>query len=156
MDNMGDVQQMLGVLRQDDGLKKMMLRDVFEDQVTSHTYSQADLIADVVNIMRMDTKRIAEEHGVEVNISQMTPKRAAELLQNIAQGDGNELIEIFDAIEDKRMSILKSFDDVSDDDFEEYMARKRAVLYSTEEGYIPPGEDDDTDEGDGEVDDDDN
>jgi len=101
-----DFREVMGVLKSKDGLKDMMLRPAFKSDDTGTEFSQAELVADVINILRMDTKRIAQAHGVEVEISQMTPERAAELLQEIAKGEGIALVEIFDEIENQRMRVL--------------------------------------------------
>lgn len=121
--------QMMAQIQQSGGIEGIMLEDSFQDQDTGHTFSQADLIADIINVLRLDTKRIAEEVGVEVEISQMTPERAAELLVQTAQGSGLELIEMFDEISEQRMQIL---DEVTDDDFDtdEWEIEKMRHLYS--------------------------
>lgn len=125
---MPDFSQMMQLLNSPDGLKKMMMREAFSDEDTGHRFSQADLVADLVNIMRMDTKRIAQAEGVDVEIERMTPERAAELLQSMAQGDGLELVEVFDEIEDQRMKLLKEL--VGEDELDAYMEMKRGELYS--------------------------
>jgi hypothetical protein len=127
---MPDLSQLMQLLNSPNGLKKMMLREAFSDEDTGHTFSQADLVADLVNIMRMDTKRIAKAEGVDVEIERMTPERAAELLQSMAQGDGLELVEVFDEIEDQRMMVLEEL--VGKDELDAYMETKREELYSVE------------------------
>jgi hypothetical protein len=82
-----ELQQVMQTLNSRNGLKNVMMQPAFEDEDTGHTFSQAELIADVVNILRMDTKRMAEQHDVDVSIQKMTPERAAELLQGVAQGE---------------------------------------------------------------------
>lgn len=118
----------MGVLNSPDGLKQMMMRPAFKNEDTGHEFSQADLIADVVNILRLDTKRIADAHGVSVSIQQMTPDRAAELLQGIAQGEDLGLVDIFDEVEDQRMRILAEVE--SEEAVEEYSKQKQSLLYS--------------------------
>lgn len=123
-----DLSQIMDMLNSEDGMQQMMLRDAFENEETGHTFSQAELIADVVNILRMDTKRMAEAHDVDISISKMTPERAAELLQGVAQGDDLGLIDIFDEIEDQRMFLLSVIED--DDAVDEYLAQKQGILYT--------------------------
>lgn len=123
-----DMNQMMGMLSNPNGISQIMMQDAFEDEETGYKFSQADLIADVINILRMDTKRIAEANDVDIEISQMTPERAAELLQGVAQGNDMDIIEIFDEIENKRMTILTEIEDESAK--QEYMSQKRRVLYS--------------------------
>lgn len=123
-----DFSEIMRTLKSEDGLKKMMLRPAFEDEETGHEFSQAELIADVINILRMDTKRIAEAEGVSVKIDRMTPERAAELLQGVAKGEDLGLVQIFDAIEDQRMMVLESIE--GEQATEEYMEMKRGFLNS--------------------------
>lgn len=147
MDDMPQVGELMQLLNSEDGMAELLKRPVFEDEQTGHTYSQADLIADVVNILRMDSKRMAKAHDLNIEINQMTPDRAAQMLQNVAKGDGLELIQVFDEIEDQRMKIMRELED--DADIEQYMAIKRSVLYSLDEEYDPEEydtEEDDTEE----------
>lgn len=124
--------QMMAQIQQNGGIQGIMLEDSFQDQETGHTFSQADIIADIINVLRMDTKRIAEEVGLEVEISQMTPERAAELLVQTAQGQGLELIEMFDEISEQRMRILN---EVTNDEYstDEWEIQKMRHLYSASE-----------------------
>jgi phage gp29-like protein len=121
--------QLMSVLQSDDGLKQVMLRPAFEDAESGLEFSQAELIADVINILRMDTKRMGEVHDVPIEINQMTPEHAAELLQGVAKGDDMGLIEIFDEIEDQRMKILEAIE--GEDAVEEYSDLKMELLYTT-------------------------
>ena len=130
-----DFQQVVSTLKSDDGLKQMMMQDAFENPEYGHSFSQADLIADVINILRMDTKRMAEAHGVDISISKMTPERAAELLQGVAKGNDLGLVDIFDDIEDKRMTVLAELE--GEDAVEQYAAMKRSTLYSVPEDFDP-------------------
>jgi hypothetical protein len=148
---MNDMNKMMQVLQSPDGLKNVILEDAFEAE-DGHSFSQADLIADVVNILRLDTKRIAESHGVEVEIDQMTPARAAELLQAVAKGGDMGLIEIFDKIEDQRMMILEEIED--EDAVENYMEMKRQVLHTVPAEPQSDPDPDEGGEGDEEVDED--
>lgn len=123
-----EMQQMMSILSKPNGLKQMMLRPSFQTD-DGGTFSQAELVADVVNIMRMDTKRMGLALGIEVEVNQMTPEYAAELLQGVAKGESTELIEVFDAIEDKRMEILEAVTDT--ETVQQWMERKASLLYTT-------------------------
>lgn len=131
-----DFGQVMETLRSEDGLKSMMLQPAFENEESGHQFSQADLIADVVNIMRMDTKRMAEVHEVDMNISKMTPERAAELLQGVAQGGDLGLVDVFDDIENKRMRILAEVE--GEEAMEEYAMQKQQLLYSVDASAAEP------------------
>lgn len=123
-----DLSEMASMMRDPNGMKNMMMRDTFETP-DGTAFSQADLIADVINILRMDTKRIAEAHDINVEIQQMTPGRAAELLQGVANGQDMGLIEIFDEIEDQRMLVLEELE--GEDAVDEYSDMKQSLLYTT-------------------------
>lgn len=144
--NFNNMNELMGMLQNPDAMKQMMQKEAFEDEETGHTYSQADLVADVINILRMDTKRLGAAAGVDVEIARMTPDKAAELIQNLAHGEGMELIDVFDDIEDQRMSVLTALED--EETVEEYMATKRRMLYSIPDDsealdYAEEGEDED-------------
>lgn len=126
--------EMMGMMN-GGGLKDVMMEDTFEDEETGHQFSQADILADVINILRMDTKRIGKAVGIEIEVSRMTPGRAAEMLEQMAMPPEDEenqledsLIDIFDEIEEQRMDILEEL--VGEDRVDEHMELKRAVLYS--------------------------
>lgn len=123
-----DFGKMMNLMQNPNGLSSIMLEDAFEDEETGHTFSQAELIADVVNILRMDTKRLGQALGVPVEINRMTPERAAELLQGVAMGNDMGLIQIFDEIEDQRQQILAEVE--SEDEADEWMEQKKSMLYT--------------------------
>lgn len=123
-----DLNDIMGVLNSPDGLKQMMMRPAFQTE-DGYEFSQADLIADVVNILRMDTKRIAQAHGIDIEIQRMSDERAASLLQDIAKGDGMGLVEVFDDIEDKRMQILAELE--GEDAVDDYSEMKQSLLNTT-------------------------
>lgn len=120
-----DFSTIMQTLNSENGLAKMMQQPAFEGEA-GNEFSQADLIADVINILRMDTKRIAEAAGIDIEISKMTPERAAELLQGVAKGDDLGLIDIFDEIEDQRMKVLEELEGA--DAVDEYVMDKTAIL----------------------------
>lgn len=122
-----DLNQLMGIMQQDDGLQQMMLKPAFQNEA-GFEFSQAELIADVVNILRMDTKRIAEAAGVDVEVEKMTPERAASLLQGIAEGSDLGLVDVFDNVEDQRMKILAELED--DEAVEDFLELKQDLLYT--------------------------
>jgi len=122
-----DFGAIMQTLNSENGLAKMMQQPAFEDG-QGNDFSQADLIADVVNILRMDTKRMGQAVGVDVEISKMTPERAAKLLQAIAKGSDLGLVDIFDEIEDQRMLILEELE--GSDEVDEYCEMKQTMLYT--------------------------
>lgn len=141
-----ELSQVMGVLNSPNGLAQMMLEPAFENDA-GHEFSQAELIADVVNIERMDLKRLAQAvndnpdlDDVDISVSQMTPERSAQMLQGIAKGDDLGIIDVFDELEDQRMTILAAI--IGDEATDEYTAVKRSMLFTTGDGE---SNDDDTD-----------
>jgi len=133
-------EKIMGVLNKPNGLAEMMQEPAFENEETGHEFSQADLIADVVNILRMDTKRMAEAHDIDIEINQMTPDHAAQLLQGIAKGEDLGLVDIFDQVEDKRMEILLEVED--EQAVEEYQQMKQGLLYTVPDEVAATTEED--------------
>lgn len=93
--------------------------------------SPAQIFADIINVQRADTKRLAAEHGVEVEINLMSPERAAELLAGTISGDGVELVIVFNELSEKRDRVLREI--LDDDEHDEFMAQKHAIMH-TEDG----------------------
>lgn len=124
-----DLRSVMTALQQEDGLKNVMLEPAFDyGEGTGHQFSQAELIADVINIMRLDTRRMAEAHDVDLDVARMTPERAAEMLQGVAQGEDLGLIEAFDEVEDQRMRVLAAAE--SPGAVMEYQEAKQSVLHT--------------------------
>lgn len=111
------------------GIEQMLLKEQYVNEATGHTYSQADLIADVVNVLRMDAKQIAAMHGVEVEANKMSSERAAQLMAAVAGDSGGvDLIEVFQDIENKNDATLQKLMD--EGQHEAYMAFKEDMLNS--------------------------
>lgn len=94
------------MLNGEDGLKKMMLQPAYGGEGEEAT-SQAQLVADMINIMRLDVAELGDAMGVDIEASYMTAERAAELLQRLVRGESLELIEVFNDIEEKRERLLE-------------------------------------------------
>jgi hypothetical protein len=145
---MMDFQDAMALMQGEDGIKQMLLKEAFENEEYDHSFSQADLVADVVNGQRMDVKRIADAVGVDISIQQMTPERGAELLQGVTKGDAEGLIKVFDEIEQKQMRILYELEGM--DAVEEHCTVKQHLMESVPEDQptvVPeiPAEDEDED-----------
>jgi len=89
--------------------------------------SPAEIAADVINVQRADVKKLAEQRGVDIEISLMTPERAAEWLAGTVDG-GVELLLVFNEIEDKRNRILR--ETMNDDEHDQYLDQKRSILHT--------------------------
>lgn len=113
---------------QSGGLADLLTAPTFEDPETGHTYSQADLVSDVINVMRLDTKQMAALHDVDIEVDKMTPERAAQMLEEMATNDGYSIIEVFEEIEDQRDEIMQTL--MTDEQHRAYNHHKRQMLHS--------------------------
>lgn len=120
------------------GIREALMQDSFRNEEENHEFSQADLFADIVNIMRMDTKQLCAIHGYDVEMERMSPERAAELLEEMALNNGAGLIEVFEDIEDKKELILS--EEFSDEEYEKYQKFKLDFMYSTTATEAPTDE----------------
>lgn len=124
--------QVFGALQGEGGIAEMMLKPTFgEDEEGDAMHSQADLIADMFNVMRADEKQIGKAADVDISVERMTPERAAELVQGVVKGESLELIEQFNKLEDKRERILEELAD--EETVEKHRERKEAFLYTNDE-----------------------
>lgn len=124
------VTQMMQLLNQENGVAKVLLKPAYApDEDGNPQVSQAEAIADMVNILRLDTKRIAEEVGAEVEVKRVTPERAAVMVQDLIKQEDMALIEAFAEIEDQREEILRQVADDPEEVLEEHREQKRQVSY---------------------------
>lgn len=90
--------------------------------------SPAAIMADIINVMRADTKRLADLHGIDVEISLMTPERAGELLAGTISGDGIELVVMFNELADQRDKVLQEA--LTEEEYQAYDRQRRSVMYT--------------------------
>ena len=90
--------------------------------------SPAEIMADVVNIMRADTKKLAEVHGVDIDIRLMTPERAAELLAGTIDGEGVELLVMFNELAEQRNRILQEA--LDEGDYRIYEEQRKGIMHT--------------------------
>lgn len=90
--------------------------------------SPAAILADTVNNHRADTKRMADELGVEMEIDVMTPDRAADLIAGLTDGDGIEMVEVFNEMAHSRDRLLRAM--LDDDEHAEFMESKVEVMHT--------------------------
>lgn len=107
-------------------VRDALQRDVFENPETGHQYSQADMLADIINVMRLDTKQLARIHGIDVEMDRMSPAKAARLMEGMATGDSNGLLQVFQDIEDKQDLIMQ--EELSEEAHDQYMQFKLSVM----------------------------
>jgi|GEM_PF-754008 hypothetical protein len=126
-DGDGDGGGLLEVLNSG-GIKQLLLQKTFQDPRSSHEYSQADLVADVVNVMRMDAKQMCALHDIKVEVDKMSPERSAELLEDVAKNEGVGIIDVFQQIEEKRDKVFRQ--KMTDEQYDQYIRFKESMLYS--------------------------
>jgi hypothetical protein len=92
--------------------------------------SQAGLLADVINMMRVDVKMFGVLHGVDIEVEEMTEERAASLLEALVRGDP-ELLEVTNEIAHKRQTvILEALDDEGMREY--YLGEKASMMNSAD------------------------
>lgn len=90
--------------------------------------SPAEIMADIVNVQRADTKALADAHGVDVEVDMMTPDRAADLLAGVVDGDGIEIVLVFNELARKRDQILREA--LADDAYQGFITEKTAIMHT--------------------------
>jgi hypothetical protein len=123
----------------DDGIMKMLLQPAYGGDGDSEGTSQAELVADMINLMRLDVARLGDAAGVDIEAAYMTPERAADLLQQLVRGESLALIEVFNDIEEKRELLLQELEDI-EAVYEHRRLKDSVTKVATEYDY--PEEDD--------------
>jgi len=124
-------QQVVSMMQQEDGLAQMLMQPTLGEVDGEPQHGQAHVIADMFNIMRMDTKAIGAAVGVDISIKKMTPERSAQLVQELVKGESLELLEAFNAIEEKRERILEEVAD--EETVQSHQEQKLAALYTQDD-----------------------
>lgn len=120
---------LMSVMQQEDGVAKMLQRPVYgAGEDGEPVTSQAEVVADMFNIMRLDVKALGDAAGVDIGVDRMTPEAASHLLQGLVKGESFELVEKFNQLEDKREDILLALTD--EETVEKHRDVKESVLYS--------------------------
>lgn len=121
-------QEMASLLARDDGVEQLMKQPVFENEYGQ--FSQAEMMADVINILRMDARQFGLVHGVDVEVEKITPDKMAWALAEMVDGNTRPLVAIFNDIEDKHHEVME--DVMVAEDFDSYLRFKEGQLYTTE------------------------
>ena len=123
------MRQLIGVLNSENGVAKLLQEPAYaQGDSPEPTVSQAEVVADLVNVARLDQKAIAEAAGLELEVNRMTPEYAAILLQRLIKRESLELIEVFNDLERQRERILAELTDETD--LEAHLRTKQTVVYS--------------------------
>jgi len=106
------VARAMSMVQQENGLARLMMQPAYlPDENGKNQVSQAEVICDMMNILRLDSKALANAAGVEITIKQMTPKKAAILLQDAIKGENLDIVEEFAKEEERREAILEALTD---------------------------------------------
>lgn len=108
------------------------LAGMLQQEAPGMDATPAAIFADVVNVIRADTKRLAEVHGIELEIEMMSEDRAAELIAGVTDGDGVKIVRVFNEMSEKRDEILKEV--LEPDEYEQFMAAKTAAMHTSNPG----------------------
>jgi len=66
----------------------------------------AAMVADIINIQRLDHARLAKAAGVDADLPRMDDERAAELIAGLVTSGDPELVGVFNELEDVSDDIL--------------------------------------------------
>jgi len=66
----------------------------------------AAIVADIINIQRLDHARLAKAAGVDADLPRMDDERAAELIAGLVTSGDPELVGVFNELEDVSDDIL--------------------------------------------------
>lgn len=146
--NQPGMRDMMALMRADNGIVQMMHQPAYKKRPEDPepTVSQADVIADLFNVMRLDVKAIADEVGADISIQQMSPDYAAVLMQQLIRRESLELIQKFNELEDQRERVLSQLAD--EETLEDHRWQKQRIVHSQPdpESPVPPSQVDDTED----------
>mgnify|MGYP000333181461 CR=1 FL=1 len=104
------------------------LANVLQEKAPGWDATPAQIICDIINVQRADTKALANAHGVDVEMKLMDESRAAELIAGVTDGDAVEIIEVFNELARKRNEILQEV--LDKDQYRDFMRRKTSIMYT--------------------------
>lgn len=84
------------------------------------------ILADIINVQRADVRRQAEAVGVDIEVELMSEERAAELIAGIVDGNGIEIVEIFNELSEQRNEVLLEL--LDEDEHREFMQAKTSIM----------------------------
>jgi hypothetical protein len=121
------------------GVKEILKKPVYPGPDSEEPeYSQAEVIADVINVMRLDNKELGAAVGVDLKADEITEDRVAEMLANSVEGDPTDLVGVFNELEVQRDKVLREL--LTEDRYELFVEYKQREITTcnasenTEEG----------------------
>lgn len=122
-----DFSQIRTIMMKENGIAELMMNPVYDVEAGGKA-SQAEFVADMLNIMRLDAYRMGQVHGVDIEVQRMTPERAAVLLQDLVRGNNIKLVQKFQEIEDLYDKIFEEV--LDEDEYEAHRELKQDQLFS--------------------------
>lgn len=116
------------------------LASLLTEDVPGIEASSAEVLADIINVHRADVRRLGQVHDVDIDVDLMTEQRAADLVAGIVDGNGMELVEVFNELAEKRNQILVAA--LDDEEHSQFMSQKVAMMNTAD----PVTWDDETDD----------
>jgi len=106
------------------GVEEILKKPVFPGAGSDEPeYSQAEVIADVINVMRLDNQALGDAVGIKITVSKITEDRVAEMLSESVNGDPTELVAVFNELEAQRDRILQEI--MEEEDYQEFVGFKQ-------------------------------
>lgn len=104
--------------------------------------SPAAIFADIVTVMRADTRALGRANGLDLDAERMTEQKAADLIAGVTDGDALDLVLVFNELARKRDIVLREA--LDDDAYQQFMDQKTGVMLTDD----PETWDGDDDQGD--------
>jgi hypothetical protein len=122
------VVQMMSLIRQENGIAKVLLQPAYMPDASGEPQvSQAEALADMVNILRLDTKALGEAAGADIEARRVTPERAATMMQDLVKQENMDLITAFNDIEEQHEQVLLELTD--EETVEAHRETKRGISH---------------------------
>jgi hypothetical protein len=96
-------------------------------QVPGAECTTAEIMADIINGHRADTKALADAVGAQMDVSLMTPDRAAELIAGVTDGSV-EIVEVFNELAEDRDRVLQAL--LDREEYEGFMDAKLSQMHT--------------------------
>lgn len=102
------------------------IANLISEDLPGMEVSSAAIFADIINVHRADLRRLGAVHGVDLDAGQMTERKAASMLAGVTNGEGLELVELFNDLAHDRDLVLQAALDESE--YDEFMAAKTDAM----------------------------
>lgn len=131
----------MSIMQEENGVAKLMRKPMYHpDEDGNPQTSQAELVADMLNVMALDNKAIGTAVGVDIEANRVSEQKAALMLQGLVKGEDLELLEKIARLESKNERILEEL--MEEEEFEAHQQTKRDVVYQPAPPEAHEGEDD--------------